>query len=369
MNFNLFMPVRVVSGEGCVASHQTLLKELGNRCLIITGRHAAAASGALGDITAALDAQGIAYTQYDSVVENPTLDSAYEAGMLAAREGVDFLIGIGGGSALDATKSAALFAANPSLDPMDIFSPEVWRNKALPWVACGTTAGTGSEVTAVSVLTLYKPHMKKSITHPALYATMAFADPRYTHSCSQALTLSAAVDAIAHAVEAYFSEVAGEVTDRFALQGLALLCPTLHDVSLASQANAAQRERLYYGSLWAGLALNGCGTCFPHPLGYVLTEDYNVPHGFACGVFTGDFLKRAVEFMPKKAEKLHKTLGFSCEDIAKLVDSVVKIPEICMNPAKIASIAKRFETARNMAISPGGLSVPQITEILEKHFT
>lgn len=369
MNFNLFMPVRVISGEGCVASQKSLLKTLGSRCLIITGRHAAAASGALGDITAALDAQGIAYSQYDSVVENPTLDSAYEAGMIATREKADFLIGIGGGSVLDATKAAALFAANPGLDPMDIFSPEVWRNKAIPWVACGTTAGTGSEVTAVSVLTLFKPHMKKSITHPALYATMAFADPRYTHSCSQALTLSAAVDAIAHAVEAYFSEVAGDVTDRFALQGLSMLCPALHDVSLAPQANATQREQLYYGSLWAGLALNGCGTCFPHPLGYVLTEDYNVPHGFACGVFTGDFLKRAVEFMPKKAEKLQKALGFGIDEITKLVDSVVKIPEIKMNAAKINAISKRFEAARNMTISPGGLSSPQIAEILIKHFT
>ncbi len=368
MNFNLYMPVRVISGEGCVTAHKGLMKELGQRCLIITGKHAAAASGALADITRALDELGIAYLQYDKIVENPTLESAYEAGQLAHSSQADFFIGIGGGSVLDATKAAALFAANPGLAPMDIYNPSAWRNPALSWVAVGTTAGTGSEVTAVSVLTLSQPHIKKSITHPALYAKIAYADPLYTHSCSQNLTLSAAVDAIAHATEAYFSEVASDTTDQFAIKGLALILPALEQLSQSFEPNADLRQQLYYGSLWAGLALNGCGTCFPHPLGYVLTEDYGVPHGFACGVFTGDFLRRAAEYNPQKAADLEKALNMKLEDITQLVNRVVKTPAIKMDKAKMESIAKRFETARNIQISPGGLPADAMMEILKKHF-
>ena len=160
MDFNFHMPVHVVSGEGAVARNSTLLRTLGRRCLIITGGSSAKRSGALADVTAALDLWEIGWAVYDAVGPNPLVSACHEAGVVARSVRAEFIIGIGGGSPLDAAKAAAIFAANEELAPMDIFQRE-GANPPLPLALVGTTAGTGSEVSPVAVLTIDESGRKK----------------------------------------------------------------------------------------------------------------------------------------------------------------------------------------------------------------
>ena len=112
MNFDFYMPVRVVSGRTALADSAAQLKKLGDSCMVVTGKHSAKASGALDDLTEVLRREKISCTVYDGITENPLLSSCEEAAALAAEKKAAFVVGIGGGSPLDAAKAIAALAAN-----------------------------------------------------------------------------------------------------------------------------------------------------------------------------------------------------------------------------------------------------------------
>ena len=205
MNFDFYMPVRVVSGRTALADSAAQLKKLGDSCMVVTGKRSAKASGALDDLTEVLRREKISCTVYDGITENPLLSSCEEAAALAAEKKAAFVVGIGGGSPLDAAKAIAALAANPGLDREGFFK-KAWKNPPLPIVLIGTTSGTGSEVSPTSVLTV--DGVKKSVSGPELYASLAIANPAYTGTMSYNTTVSTGLDAFCHAVEGYFPRLA-----------------------------------------------------------------------------------------------------------------------------------------------------------------
>ena len=151
MNFDFYMPVRVVSGRTALADSAAQLKKLGDSCMVVTGKRSAKASGALDDLTEVLRREKISCTVYDGITENPLLSSCEEAAALAAEKKAAFVVGIGGGSPLDAVKSAAVFAANDFSDQMEIYR-QPYPRKPLPFsvarrarsAASGRSAPRGS---------------------------------------------------------------------------------------------------------------------------------------------------------------------------------------------------------------------------------
>ena len=143
MDFNFFMPVQVFSGEGCLAQHADVLTALGRRCLVVTGRNSAKASGALDDVLRVLEERKIDYTLCPAIGPNPLVSQCQAAACAAEACRADFLIGIGGGSVMDAVKAAAWLAANHIGDTDRLFAGTL-RHPPLPIVLIGTTAGTGS---------------------------------------------------------------------------------------------------------------------------------------------------------------------------------------------------------------------------------
>ena len=115
MNLNAFMPVKLVTGAGCVRASAKELMKLGKVCLIVTGKHSAKISGALQDVTDVLDANGQTWLVYDEIGQNPKLTDCMAAAEMAIAAGADFILGIGGGSALDASKCIAVLSANPGM--------------------------------------------------------------------------------------------------------------------------------------------------------------------------------------------------------------------------------------------------------------
>ena len=215
MTYNVFMPARCIGGENAVSENSALLAGLGKKCLIVTGKSGAEKSGALVDVREALEKENIAYEIFGKIGENPLLSVCHEAGSAARSAEADFIIGIGGGSALDASKAVAIYASNPDLAPFDIYK-RVYENAPLPVALVGTTAGTGSEVTGVSVLTNDETGIKKSISGPDCYAKISFLDPKYTYSLPYKATVSTALDAFAHAYEGFFTTKCEGVVRLFA---------------------------------------------------------------------------------------------------------------------------------------------------------
>ena len=200
MEFNFYMPVKVVTGKDCVIQNAETIASFGKKCLIITGAHSAKACGALDDVTAALHAGNIAYEVFDEIAPNPLLSAACKAGRTAEKIGADFIIAIGGGSVLDAAKAAAIYATNNFFDMQEIYDKN-FAAPPLPLIVIGTTAGTGSEVSKVAVITNDATMQKQSITDDACYAKLALCDPKYTYNIGRAVTVSTALDAFAHVIE------------------------------------------------------------------------------------------------------------------------------------------------------------------------
>lgn len=353
MDFTFHMPVKVLSGEGCVGRNKELLRSFGRRCLIMTGINSAVQSGALNDMIQALTKEGVEYTVYPKITANPLLSSCCEAADTARICNADFVVGIGGGSVMDAAKAAAWLAANN--DSGKMLMEGKLRQAPLPLVLVGTTAGTGSEVSPVAVITMDSDRRKKSITHQNCYARLAFADPVYTHSTPRATTVSAALDAFCHAAEGFFAPHCGDVITAMAEKALPFVMQGLEWLAQNDGLpDEAMRERLYYGSLWAGMVLNATGTAFPHPLGYVLTEDFDVAHGMACAVFLPAFLKRARNFAAVRADYFY-SLCEGQDRVNEVLDKLIT-HNVSMSGEQVNTYKQRWINLKNFEKTPGGFS-------------
>lgn len=356
MNIDFFMPARLVSGDKCVVTGGDIFKSFGNSCLIVTGSSSARLCGALEQVTETLQKHGISYSVFSEITQNPTVTSCLNGGQRAREHSADFIIGIGGGSPLDAAKAVAIFAANPEFSEADIYTRSI-PAKALPVILVGTTSGTGSEVTGVSVLTDSSVGMKRSISGADCYAKVCFLNPRFTDSMPMDITVSTGLDALAHAVESWFSPKRSQLSEAYARLSLPKLYKGLSDIYKYDRLPGNKgRDALYYASIYAGLALNITGAAFPHTIGYVLTEDFGVSHGKACTAFMPTLISRAQDYCGDRLNSLLSVIGTDengfMDTVKGLTDVIINIPD-----EKIEKYCKRWNSkTKNFLNSPGGFS-------------
>ncbi|MBO5858964.1 MAG: iron-containing alcohol dehydrogenase [Clostridia bacterium] len=364
MNDIIYMPVKCICGENALLNNSGFLAKLGKKCLILTGGSGAVKSGALSDAETALNNEKIGYSIYNKIGENPLISACREAGEAARNSDADFILGIGGGSVQDAAKAVAIYASNPDLSAIDIYKRE-YKNPPLPVALVGTTAGTGSEVTAVAVLTNDETGVKKSISGDDCYAKIAFCDPKYTCSLPYASTVSTALDAFAHAVEGFFTTKCNGTVELWAEKCIPMIYEGLKELSESENISLNLREKLYYGSVYAGLVINTCGTAFPHPLGYVLTENYGIPHGTACATFFTPYIDRCAEFAPEKMKKFI-SLTDEAETVKAVISSLTDLRGVTIGEENAKKYALRWQDVipRNFAASPGGLTQEEAAGIL-----
>ena len=364
------MPVKILSGKDAVKNNKNVFLSFGRKCGIVTGRSSAKKSGALDDVISCFDELGIGYRIFDEIGENPLIEDCHRAGNFFREEKVDFILGIGGGSALDASKAVAIYTANPELSPEDIYLRK-YGNSPLDVLLIGTTSGTGSEVSGVSVLTNGKTNRKKSISGSDCYAKVVFADSTYTCSMPYSVTVSTALDALAHAIEGYFCPKCTIIPGMFADVAITDLWNCLKWLNENKTVpDEKMREVLYYASLHAGMVLNPCGTLFPHPLGYVLTENYGVPHGKACTAFMTELMERGLVFEKEKSEHILALTGATKEEFCSVIEDLTDLPEIRMTADEVDEFCSRWDAAvpGNFINSPGGFTKEDAKKIFTERF-
>ena len=343
-----FVPTRVLAGAGCLDTHAALFKALGTKALIVTGRRSAVSTGAGADVVRALDSQGIAHLLYDKVPPNPGLTEIREAAALARSQGVDFIVGIGGGSPLDAAKAVAVLAANDISDDA-LFQPP-FPHPALPLAAVPTTSGTGSEVTPYAILTNDKVQSKSNVGHESLFPRLAFLDARYTEKLPRTVTVNTALDALSHLTEGYLAVRATTLVQGLALQGLALLGPALR--ALAAKPGLPSpdlRETLMLASTTAGMVIAHTGTTAVHALGYSLTYFKDIDHGRANALTLGEYLGFLEPWHGDKVATVLKALDLAdVGEFKSLLDGLLGKKEI-LSDAEIRKFAAIAVQARNLA--------------------
>lgn len=317
MELNFYMPTKVIMGEDCVTKQAILLKEYGARALIVTGTNSAKINGALKDVEEALQSQGIAYDLFDRIMANPTVACVYEGAAYAKEHQSDFIIGIGGGSPMDAAKAIAL------LSVQDIAEEEIFLGKfvgqALPLVLIPTTAGTGSEVTPYSILTNTAGQTKTSISSPAIFPKLAFLDAKYMRELSMEITINTGIDALSHAIEGMLSIRATKVSDGIAVQSIQEIVPCLSSMYSDYHKPAIEipmeiREKLLYGSMLAGIVISHTGTTAVHSMGYSLTYFKNIDHGRANGLLLPSFLRFVMKQDPAVIKRILSAMSFTALD-------------------------------------------------------
>lgn len=283
----LYMPTKVYSEKECVINHAKEIASLGKKAMLVTGKNSARKCGALQDVEDVLQQEKITYVIFNEIEENPSIETVMKARDFGVCEKVDFVIGIGGGSPLDAAKAIAMMIANPSLGEEVLYDSLELEN--LPIICVPTTCGTGSEVTPYAILTIHKQRTKKSISH-RIYPNLALLDAKYLKSMSREGLVNTAVDALAHLLESFLNTNTNELNRIYSREGLSIwkeFKKRLLDDSLLEEDYVT----MLHASMVAGMAITHTGTSLPHGLSYPVTYELGVPHGKAVGMFLGGFVE------------------------------------------------------------------------------
>lgn len=361
-----FFPTRVVVGRGCVRENAARLKALGDRALIVTGRSSAKKCGALDDVTAALDSVGVSYAVFNKIEQNPLYTACAEGARLAAEQGAQFIIGIGGGSPLDAAKAIARLAADPGSGEREMYA-KTPRVKGLPVVAVGTTAGTGSEVTQVAVIT-GTDGRKKSFRSDDAFPVLALGDPAYTEYMPENVTRSTAADALAHCIESYFNTAATPFSRLFAAEGAKLLTGLFSVFPDGAALSPGQRDTAYLASLYGGIAISVTGTCVPHQLSYFLTERHGVPHGAACAFWLPEFIAHSVKADPALCERLFSYIGADADTLISLIKRVAPPVSVTVTADELCELSPRWDGNSCLTKALGGIDKTYLENLLKKTF-
>jgi alcohol dehydrogenase class IV len=270
---------RIICRPGASGSLGTLARDLGITRLFLVTDQGLLKAGLLEPVLAAVAQAGIATTVFSDVLADPPEESVLAAVEQAKEAGIDGVVGFGGGSSLDTAKLVALLAGAPQPLP-EIYGIGLAKGRRVPLIQVPTTAGTGSEVTPIAIVTT-PSHEKKGVVSPQLYPDLALLDGQLTLCLPPHVTAMTGVDAMVHAIEAFTSRhKKNPVSDALALKALELLYGNIR-TAVTDGGNVAARSAMLQGSLLAGMAFANSPVGAVHALAYPLGGHYHVPHGLS----------------------------------------------------------------------------------------
>ncbi|NMA82508.1 MAG: iron-containing alcohol dehydrogenase [Epulopiscium sp.] len=308
MNFQYYMPTQIYFGAFCIKENQHLLKNYGERVLIVTGRSSSKKNGSLDDILQSLQDQGIESLIFDEVEENPSLETLEKAAQMGKDFQAQFVIGVGGGSPVDAAKGIGVLVQNPTCTVHDLF--QQGDLQSLPIVAVVTTSGTGTETTPYAIFTDHNLQTKVNF-QPKIFPHVAFLDPRYFETMPDQVAIDTAVDALSHLVEGYLTVKANVLSDLWAEQGMALWKDCISALQ-SKKWTLEQREKMILASTIGGMVIAQTGTSLPHGMGYAFTYFKDITHGKANGLLMKEYIKMHPN--KEKTRRILDILGMETEE-------------------------------------------------------
>lgn len=284
-----YIPTKVYTGKNALLNNKDQLSKLGTKSLIVTGSKSSKTNGSFDDVAQVLESAGIPFTVFEGVKENPTVESIMEARAFGLDNKCDFVIGIGGGSALDASKAISLMMYHADENWEYLYDTNK-TNDMYPLATIPTTCGTGSEVTGVSVLTRTDLKTKKSSVHK-LYPNVSFVDGKYLKTAPASILRNTAMDALSHMIEGTIHKKATAYTRMCTSQGLDIWRSCKDVISGAKEATDEDLQMLMDASTKAGMTIAQTGTSIPHALSYPITIGLNIPHGKSVSYFLAEFVR------------------------------------------------------------------------------
>lgn len=285
MTFRYYMPTRILFGNGMLNElHQQELP--GKKALIVTTNGTSVKKfGYLSRLEEQLDRAGVEHLLFDKILPNPIKDHVMEGGALAKQNGVDFVIGLGGGSAIDAAKAIAIMAANEG-DYWDYISGGTGKglpvpNNPLPVVAITTTAGTGTEADPWTVTTKTETNEKIGGGYDKTFPFLSIVDPELMVSVPAKLTAYQGFDALFHSTEGYLNNTSFAMSDMYALKAIELIGKSLAN-AVRDGSDLEARGDVALANTLAGMVESTSGCISEHSLAHAISAYHpNFEHGAA----------------------------------------------------------------------------------------
>jgi alcohol dehydrogenase len=352
------MPVKLFFGKNVISKNAAEFSKFGKEAFVVTGRNSAKKSGALEEVIAALKLNYINYTIFDRIPENPDIDTIYEAVKRFKENNCDFIIGIGGGSPIDAAKAISVITKN-NLKGTEFYNPERLK-VAYKLIAVPTTSGTGTEVTQYSVITA--GDVKNGFGSPLIFPEVSFADPQYTYSLPLINTRDTAIDALSHLLEGLYSTRRNKLNYPLIHKGIKLILDNLRPC-LENPGNYEYRENLMQAAIYGGIVIAQAGTTAQHGIGYALTTQFGVSHGLANGIVMKQMILKNYDYIKNELDDLFEYLDISMNEFFVWLNSFEMSLGFTPDSKFINKYAPEVLKAKNIKINPYPISVEEIKDI------
>ncbi len=308
MDWTYQQPVKILFGNGRISEISTLAEELGCKKGLLVSDRFFSTNGLADKIVRG--SGGILQGIFSDLSPNPDVIEVDNCAKVLRGGGYDFVVALGGGSAMDCAKAASMAALDGNSIRKYHGTKEKVPDAHLPLIAIPTTAGTGSEVTCVSVLTDAEYGKKSPIVSDAFYPAYALIDPELTYTAPPIVTAGTGIDVLSHALEGYWSKGHQPICDACALHALKLVFKYLYQ-AYKEPENPLAREKMAEASVIAGLSFTLPKTTASHACSFPLTNIHHIPHGEACGLTLDYFLRiNAAAETDGRIAVLTKELGF-----------------------------------------------------------
>ena len=321
---------KILYGAGCIAQVPDHIKGLGAGKVLVVTDGMIEKFGQLDQLRGALDSASLAYEIYAGVNSEPTNIHVDEGLKILKESNCDGVIGIGGGSPMDAAKAIAIMATNPrtirDYEGRNVHLP----NDKLPLACITTTAGTSSEVSNSTIILDVDRTTKMLIKGEKIRADIAVCDPELTLSMPPAITMATGLDALAHAIEGFLSKQSQPLTDVFAQDAISLIYKNL-PIAWREPGNIEARSNVMMGQLIAGMVMGNSSTASMHGMARPLGAHFHIGHGLSIAIFMADVMEFTLPAAPAKFKLIARSFGV---DVAGMTDmeagacAVEKIKEL-----------------------------------------
>ena len=328
--WDFYSTERIVFGNGSIGQLDSILQRLKARNILLVTDPGIKNAGIVDRISSLLEQANYETVIYDQVVPEPPVDSAMDCYKFAKSQmDIDAVIGLGGGSSIDMAKIVALLVAHGG-HPLDYYGGENQvPGPIAPLVAIPTTAGTGSEVTSVAVLTDVENNLKVGISDNYLRPTVALLDPQLTVGLPAYVTACSGIDALSHAVEAYTAKPSSyiqaegnilfqgsiPISDALAYRAIELIAKNL-PLAVQQGSNLEARSNMLLGSLLAGMSFSNAGTAAAHALAYPIGGLVKSPHGEVTGLLLPYVMEYNTAVETEKMVKISRAFGVNTDGLS-----------------------------------------------------
>lgn len=295
-NFDYYQPTKIIYGCGRLSEVGEIVAQYGKRCLLVSVPAFPEMEPVYDRVKSSLEDADVAVAHFDGVIPNPTTDTIAAGTEIAKAHLADVVLGLGGGSSMDAAKAIAVEATHEGSCWDYLFYKTAPTEKTLPIIAVTTTSGTGSQVTQVSVVTNTAERDKSAIYNDLILPRVAIIDPELMLTLPKKVTACTGFDVFTHAFESFIHPAGSPYTNLLAKEAMTLVVNNLPSV-VQDGSNLEGRKALAWADTLAGLCIKNAGVTLPHGIGMAIGGMYpHVAHGEALTLIYPEFMKYTYGF-------------------------------------------------------------------------